>query len=399
MMGGAFRGGSLQRPSRLEPSFKARASRLSRGRRVEVSIADRTPLSRPARARRPEPTLHQLPRPSRSRIRPARIEPKPPATPASASTDSLRFLPTARPDRLRHGALTSTLLHIGLLLLSLVVLTGHGQPLAALDPNAVQVVFEPTSSAPGIEALPPETVADQTPAEQAAAAQPVNQPEPAPADAPQSASPSAEAVAMDNHQAPPAAAVADALPLPPPPPPRVPRALPLPLPPPPPPPQVLARAEAAGESHAARARQPALPRQEASSPVAHPIESAATHALPKVWAPSGAAQSRSAARTQATASANTVDPGWAAEVTDWLVSHRTYPTDARLRNIQGTVVVRFTVTADGRVIDLAVLQSSGNRRLDRAAEDMLRHARLPPFPPDMVQERQDVRVPISYSLE
>jgi protein TonB len=94
-----------------------------------------------------------------------------------------------------------------------------------------------------------------------------------------------------------------------------------------------------------------------------------------------------------------IDSGWADSVGDWLVQHHAYQTDARLRNVQGVVVIRFNVQSDGQVLDVTVLHSSGYRGLDQAAMALVRGARLPPFPPGMTQSQQSVIVPIRYGLE
>lgn len=130
--------------------------------------------------------------------------------------------------------------------------------------------------------------------------------------------------------------------------------------------------------------------------------------LPRVWTPSAqpSSDTRSApaaspggATSRLSDQPTQVDADWAASVSDWLVQHRTAPTDPRLRNVQGIVIIRFGVQPDGQVTDVTVLQSSGYRSLDRAAMAMVRGARLPPFPPAMTQPLQSVTVPIRYGLE
>jgi TonB family protein len=54
---------------------------------------------------------------------------------------------------------------------------------------------------------------------------------------------------------------------------------------------------------------------------------------------------------------------------------------------------------DGSVTNVSVIQSSGFKGLDKAAIEMMRGARLPPFSPDMTQSRTTVTVPITYDLE
>ncbi len=72
---------------------------------------------------------------------------------------------------------------------------------------------------------------------------------------------------------------------------------------------------------------------------------------------------------------------------------------ARVNGDQGRVVVHFTVDRDGRVLDVALVQSSGSQILDDAAEALLRGARLPAFPTAMPQTQMTVTLPIRYALE
>lgn len=94
-----------------------------------------------------------------------------------------------------------------------------------------------------------------------------------------------------------------------------------------------------------------------------------------------------------------ISAGWRTALITWLARHKTYPEAARRDGIQGRVVVRFTAARDGRVETIALLQSSGQRILDDAAETMLRHARLPPFPASMPQRSITVTLPLTYHLE
>ena len=91
--------------------------------------------------------------------------------------------------------------------------------------------------------------------------------------------------------------------------------------------------------------------------------------------------------------------GWRSALAAWLQAHKGYPEMARQKGDQGRVLVRFTVDRDGRVLNFALVQSSGSEILDGAAETLLRGARLPPFPPGMAQSRVSITLPIRYSLE
>lgn len=93
-----------------------------------------------------------------------------------------------------------------------------------------------------------------------------------------------------------------------------------------------------------------------------------------------------------------VDSGWAASVSGWLASRKTYPEAARLRGEEGRVAVRFTVDRSGRVMGAAIVSSSGSALLDEAALGLLRQAVLPAFPADMTQASITITTTMRYSL-
>jgi periplasmic protein TonB len=94
-----------------------------------------------------------------------------------------------------------------------------------------------------------------------------------------------------------------------------------------------------------------------------------------------------------------VSPGYQALLAAWLERHKHYPESARDRDEQGRAVLRFAVDRSGRVIDFAIVQSSGYPDLDGAVETMMRGATLPPFPADMPEPSITVTVAIRFSLE
>ena len=93
-----------------------------------------------------------------------------------------------------------------------------------------------------------------------------------------------------------------------------------------------------------------------------------------------------------------VDPRWAAAVSDWLSSRKSYPEEARRRGDEGNVSVRFTVDRSGRVVEAAIVAASGSALLDDAALSLLRQAVFPAFPADMTQARVTITTTIRYSL-
>lgn len=95
----------------------------------------------------------------------------------------------------------------------------------------------------------------------------------------------------------------------------------------------------------------------------------------------------------------TTDPGWRTALGNWLAAHKRYPERARQRGDEGTVGIRFTVDAGGRVLDVAVVRSSGSILLDDAARDMLAGQRVPPFPASMTLAQTTLPVDIRFQLE
>ncbi len=95
---------------------------------------------------------------------------------------------------------------------------------------------------------------------------------------------------------------------------------------------------------------------------------------------------------------NAVSPGYRALIGAWLESHKRYPERAREQGEEGRAVLQFAVDRSGRVIDFAVIKSSGYPDLDAAVESMMRQATLPPFPADMPQSSIKVSVAIRFSL-
>jgi protein TonB len=82
----------------------------------------------------------------------------------------------------------------------------------------------------------------------------------------------------------------------------------------------------------------------------------------------------------------------------WLESHKRYPEDARQRGEEGRAVLRFRVDRSGRVIDYAVIGSTGYADLDAAVQTMMRGATLPPFPASMTSPEIEVSVTIRFGL-
>ncbi len=78
----------------------------------------------------------------------------------------------------------------------------------------------------------------------------------------------------------------------------------------------------------------------------------------------------------------------------------TYPRDALREGITGTVELELLVGVDGRVVDVRITHSSGNRQLDNAARDqVLRNWRFQPALRDGIPVQALGRVPIVFTLD
>ena len=76
-----------------------------------------------------------------------------------------------------------------------------------------------------------------------------------------------------------------------------------------------------------------------------------------------------------------------------------YPPLARRLGIEGKVVVRIVVDREGKLKEVSVAKSSGNKILDRAALKLIKKCDFPPLPPEYQKETFDVEIPIRYELK
>ncbi|HEY3325635.1 MAG TPA: TonB family protein [Novimethylophilus sp.] len=75
-----------------------------------------------------------------------------------------------------------------------------------------------------------------------------------------------------------------------------------------------------------------------------------------------------------------------------------YPSASRRNEEQGTVVLRFLIDVDGRVIDSKIATSSGFSRLDRAARDTLSHCVFKPGTLDGKPEQSWANIRYTWHL-
>src|SRR5690606_17239432 len=88
-----------------------------------------------------------------------------------------------------------------------------------------------------------------------------------------------------------------------------------------------------------------------------------------------------------------------AEVMAILNKNKRYHKLARERGLQGTVVLRFSLSSKGDLLKHELVKSSGEFLLDRSAEQMLLNAvPFPPFPEIFTEESIVIELPVEYSL-
>ncbi len=117
---------------------------------------------------------------------------------------------------------------------------------------------------------------------------------------------------------------------------------------------------------------------------------------PAVVAPAPPVQ---AARTEPAAE-RTLTSSYEKSLADLIKRHEKYPDRARRQGWQGTAVVGLSLSADGKVMDISIIESSGRDILDEAALNMVRRASpLPRAPEGLRGTERTVRVPIVFKLQ
>ena len=77
-----------------------------------------------------------------------------------------------------------------------------------------------------------------------------------------------------------------------------------------------------------------------------------------------------------------------------------YPVQARRKKIEGTAKVEFMLSAQGKILSVTVLSSSGNLSLDKEALAMVRRAGpYPRIPEELGLAEMKLSLPITFHLE
>lgn len=151
--------------------------------------------------------------------------------------------------------------------------------------------------------------------------------------------------------------------------------------------QVLAQHDSQGSQHATPLSA-ATPQAEQQPPA--PTRVANARLL--------SAQPATAQRPQAKLATAAVGVSWANYVEDWRhrvedIGNRNYPPEARQQNLFGSLELLVTIRADGALLDVRVLRSSGTAVLDEAALRIVRQAApYPPFPSTLAAEYGSLQV-------
>ncbi|MFC3532549.1 energy transducer TonB [Vogesella facilis] len=151
--------------------------------------------------------------------------------------------------------------------------------------------------------------------------------------------------------------------------------------------QLLAQHDSQGSLQATQAATPAA-QPEQQPPLPSPIANARLLTAPPA----------SAQRPQARLSTAAVGVSWANYVEDWRhrvedIGNRNYPAEARQQNLFGSLELLVTIRADGALLDVRVLRSSGTAVLDQAALRIVRQAApYPPFPSTLAAEYGSLQV-------
>lgn len=94
------------------------------------------------------------------------------------------------------------------------------------------------------------------------------------------------------------------------------------------------------------------------------------------------------------------DYGWLAHTIRARIEEvKRYSVEARVNEWEGRVLLSASILADGRIVDIRVVESSGNRRLDEDAKTMVAHASPLTLSQPIGLAKVTVKVPIIFGLQ
>lgn len=94
------------------------------------------------------------------------------------------------------------------------------------------------------------------------------------------------------------------------------------------------------------------------------------------------------------------DYGWLAHTIRARIEEvKRYSVEARVNEWEGQVVISASILADGRIVDIRVVNSSGNRRLDEDAKTMVGYASPLTLSQPIGVAKVTVKVPIIFGLQ
>jgi protein TonB len=130
------------------------------------------------------------------------------------------------------------------------------------------------------------------------------------------------------------------------------------------------------------------------------IAAPATDSAPAVK-PVAAAKAKPVSRAKGASA----DKGDTALLSDWggrirskINRAKSYPRAERVAGVTGTVTLRLTISRDGQIVGLSVVQGSGSDALDAAAVAAVRRAgRLPNAPGELEQDKYTFSLPVTFT--
>ena len=144
------------------------------------------------------------------------------------------------------------------------------------------------------------------------------------------------------------------------------------------------------------------PPEPASEPAPTPAEPAPAADVSEATETSGeegdASESQDAVPLQTAGNSADVN-SYLSKLSRHLARYYDYPRRARRLGQQGTPVIVFEFTRDGKLLEHSLRDSSGHRLLDDAALQMLEQAApLPAVPPEMQGQTFAYALPVRFSL-